>query len=309
MGGKVKTREIARRLRAQGKSLNEIVGRLHVSKSSASIWVRDVRLTLLQKQKLKEKELRCGLKGLKKVHKKWQEYHLLHPKINKGPRWPQRSVENFFDTWTPEMAYVLGYFAADGCMYRNNRGSYYIGFTSTDPELIETVKEIMEVTNRIEEYQSPKENHQRRYALQIGSKKIFQRLLELGFTPRKSLTLKFPNIPNNVLGDFVRGHFDGDGCAFFGTYKLKDRRKPKNTLLASFTSGSRAFLVALQRRLVEQLGMGKGCLRVRHEGAYNLGYSLKDARQLYNFMYPTGTVPHLRRKKVKFEKAFSIMGP
>lgn len=301
--------EKARKLRAQGKSLNEIVHLLHVSKSSASIWIRDVRLTPVQKQKLKQKELRCGLKGLKKVHKKRQEYRLLHPKIIKGPRWPQRSVENFFDAWTPNMAYVLGYFAADGCMYRNNRGSYYIGFTSTDPELIETVKEMMGVTNRIEEYQSPKENHQRRYTIQIGSKKIYQRLLELGFTPRKSLILKLPNIPNNVLGDFVRGHFDGDGCAFFGTYKLKDRIKPKHTLLASFTSGSRVFLAALQRRLIQQIGIGKGCLRIRREGAHNLGYSLRDARQLYNFMYPTDTVPHLERKKAKFEKAFSIMDP
>jgi hypothetical protein len=40
--GKVREREEARRLRAEGKTLLEIATTLHVSESSASIWVRDV---------------------------------------------------------------------------------------------------------------------------------------------------------------------------------------------------------------------------------------------------------------------------
>jgi hypothetical protein len=43
--GKVREREEARRLRAEGKTLLEIATTLHVSKSSASIWVRDVPFT------------------------------------------------------------------------------------------------------------------------------------------------------------------------------------------------------------------------------------------------------------------------
>lgn len=43
--GKVKEQEAARRLRAKGCTLNEIVRALGVSKSSASLWVRDVEFT------------------------------------------------------------------------------------------------------------------------------------------------------------------------------------------------------------------------------------------------------------------------
>lgn len=31
----------------------------------------------------------------------------------------QKELSEFFNRWTPEMAYVLGFFAADGSMYEN----------------------------------------------------------------------------------------------------------------------------------------------------------------------------------------------
>ncbi len=40
--GKLAEREQARELRAQAWTINEIVAELHVSKSSVSVWVRDV---------------------------------------------------------------------------------------------------------------------------------------------------------------------------------------------------------------------------------------------------------------------------
>jgi len=43
--GKVREQEEARRLRAQGKTLAKIAQQLHVSKSSVSLWVRDVPFT------------------------------------------------------------------------------------------------------------------------------------------------------------------------------------------------------------------------------------------------------------------------
>lgn len=46
----------------------------------------------------------------------------------------QRFIETFFDSWSSDMAYVLGFFAADGHMYKNKNGSCYVCFTSTEPE-------------------------------------------------------------------------------------------------------------------------------------------------------------------------------
>lgn len=55
---KVKEKKLARKLRRQGWSLNEIRGKLKVAKSSVSIWVCDIELTEKQKQELSRKGIK-----------------------------------------------------------------------------------------------------------------------------------------------------------------------------------------------------------------------------------------------------------
>lgn len=47
-------RESAQQLRRDGHSLNEIVQRVPISKSTASLWVRDIELTPDQLQRLRD---------------------------------------------------------------------------------------------------------------------------------------------------------------------------------------------------------------------------------------------------------------
>lgn len=54
-------KEKARRLRAEGLSYKEILKQVKVSKSSISLWCRDVPLTKAQKKRLKEKRPQAGL--------------------------------------------------------------------------------------------------------------------------------------------------------------------------------------------------------------------------------------------------------
>ena len=53
----------------------------------------------------------------------------------------------------------------------------------------------------------------------ISNKHLWETLNSYGCTPRKSLTLKFPNIDSKLKRHFVRGYFDGDGS--FGVYGTK----------------------------------------------------------------------------------------
>jgi hypothetical protein len=39
---------------------------------------------------------------------------------------------DFFKNWSPEMAYILGFFAADGTMIKNRRGAHFIELEITD---------------------------------------------------------------------------------------------------------------------------------------------------------------------------------
>jgi len=55
---KLKERKIARKLRKQGYSIKEICKKAGLAKSSVSIWVRDIKLTLKQKQNLSEKGIK-----------------------------------------------------------------------------------------------------------------------------------------------------------------------------------------------------------------------------------------------------------
>lgn len=229
---------------------------------------------------------------------------------NLSQRWPKREVEPFFDKWSENMAYVLGYFAADGSMYRNKRGSCYVAFTSTDKVLLNTVKKIMKASNEVEVYKAMQKNWNLRYTLQIGSKKIFARLLRLGFTPKKSLTLKYPPVPDKLLGHFLRGYFDGDGCATFTYCKRKNRNNLQKVLNIRIRCGNKKFIQTLQDKLTRITHIGKGGLYFQ-SSTYLLVYSAKDVIKLYSFMYPRLDVPCLKRKRdilIEGLKAFNV-GP
>lgn len=229
-------------------------------------------------------------------------------KPKKSNRWPERSVETFFDAWNNEMAYILGYFAADGSMYKNKRGSCYVSFTSTDKELIQLVKLLTQASNAIESYKNPNHNWKQRYVLQIGSKKLYNKLLQLDFTPKKSLTLSFPVIPETFLGDFLRGYFDGDGCASFAYYKRKQRNTVQKILNIRIRCGSKKFIQKLQNKITKVTQIATGRLYF-HGGAYELVYGAKDVLKLYSFMYPKSDVPCLQRKRnilIKGFEAFNL---
>ncbi|MFC1597946.1 hypothetical protein ACFL2M_00230 [Patescibacteria group bacterium] len=52
---KVKEKRLARKLRSQGQSINEICEELGVAKSSVSVWVRDIKLSKKQEKQLSKK--------------------------------------------------------------------------------------------------------------------------------------------------------------------------------------------------------------------------------------------------------------
>ncbi len=226
------------------------------------------------------------------------------PKLVK--HYPKRYVETFFDNWSPEMAYILGYFAADGSMHKNRRGGCYISFTSCDLELIQIVKNILKVSNRIETYQPKHLNWNSRYNLQIGSKIVFKKFLRIGFTPAKSLSLVFPAIPDNLVHHFIRGYFDGDGNAYHKLSKRGGRNGYAKHLHLSFRCGSKQFLETMKTK-IECLYKTSGSLYY-HSKAFSLAYSGKNVVKLYRSLYPNTQAPHLERKRLTLEKGMGVFG-
>lgn len=215
--------------------------------------------------------------------------------------------ENFFKKWSPEMAYVLGFFAADGSMYKTKRGTHFIEFQITDKELLKQIRKLF-VSNHKVTMRNRKKEWKPLYRLQIGSKVMFGDLIKLGMTQRKSKTLKFPDIPVDHLSHFVRGYFDGDGNVWSGLMHKTDRKKPSKTLMAGFTCGSKEFLVSLMKALKARGGLIGGSLQY-HSRAYRLHYSTADAARLYKFMSYGNNRLGLERKSLVFERFLRRRGP
>ncbi|MCR4281095.1 MAG: LAGLIDADG family homing endonuclease [Candidatus Kaiserbacteria bacterium] len=222
---------------------------------------------------------------------------------------PRTLDQDFFKTWSPEMAYVLGFFAADGTMIANKRGAHFIEFHITDKHLLFQIRALLGSNHKIATRIEHNPRHKTGYRLQIGSKEIFNDLLRLRMTPAKSLTLRLPRISKTLQKDFVRGYFDGDGCVYFAFLKCADRKKPRPVFQSIFTCGSRLFLEELLR-LLRRHGISRGTIRTKKHG-FDLLLSYRDSLALFHLMYDTvsATGLFLPRKYKIFRKAIKTLYP
>lgn len=118
-----------------------------------------------------------------------------------------RIPNNFFKIWTHEMAYVLGYWWADGNMLQASNGKR-VCFTSKDREYLELIAQVIgvgRVTSKGGAY----------YELAIKRADMYDDLLLLGGLPRKSLIAPWVAPPSQFLRPFVRGFIDGDGSLYW----------------------------------------------------------------------------------------------
>lgn len=121
--------------------------------------------------------------------------------------------EKFFDTWSDEMAYVLGVIAADGCVAFNHGYVVSLGVAVKDIAWLMDIKKIIDTDQPL--YTHPRQLY---VNLRMNSKYLVNQLISMGITPRKSKTLKFPDVPEKYISHFIRGYFDGDGCIHFNPY-------------------------------------------------------------------------------------------
>ena len=199
--------------------------------------------------------------------------------------------EKFFDTWSSDMAYVLGLLFTDGCVSKAGT----VALSINDLDLLEAVRLAMQSTHKIE-----LSKHQKNlYVFHFARENMVQRLNELGLVPNKSLTVKFPDVPFEYVPDFLRGVFDGDGSVFF------DKRNRRAQLVSTFVSGSQCFMIALENNL-NKLGLPRRKM-YKHETkngySYTIAYGHKDSMRLFSILY--GNIENgifLKRKYERFLK-------
>lgn len=189
--------------------------------------------------------------------------------------------ENYFKTWTRNMAYMLGFWFADGCIYGGKM--FDITVHAKDKYILKQFAKELQYEGNIYDYVD-------RQACRINFScvVIYRDLIALGGTENKSLTVQFPNVPKEFLPDFIRGYFDGDGCIM----NLKGGR-----INSAFTCGSYDFLMSLWRILKEEAGVEGGSYDA---SCYSLKFGKKDSIKIGEYIYQNNPELFLERKKLKF---------
>jgi len=148
----------------------------------------------------------------------------------------------FFETWTEESAYVVGFFAADGWVSKRGPESVRIGFGQKDDDILFSIKEAIGVGDVY-----VRQTGMHRYYIQ--SVAVYERLCEIfgADVQRKCHTLQWPDIPDEYARHFIRGAVDGDGSWH--------RRKQDDLWSFQYATSSEVFALALKREVERLTGI------------------------------------------------------
>ncbi len=202
---------------------------------------------------------------------------------------------DFFKSWSDEMAYVLGFIAADGNICKTGR-AHVLHIACDDKDIIEKIKKALRYEGII--HQKVRFNGKISYSLRICDIILFQDLQLLNITERKSLTVIPPAMPEKYLRHFIRGYFDGDGSV-----SLRNSQYPSRLIVDIYTAslGMATFLYEKIKPITEDTYTGKIRITLAHQKTkyYVIRLGHNAAMKLFSYMY-TGTNFYLERKYKKF---------
>lgn len=207
-----------------------------------------------------------------------------------GPALSRRSFPSGHVDWSQELAYAVGLIATDGCL-----SGRAITFTNTDRQLVETFVQCVGQTVKIGVQYKPRRLPA--YRAQLGNRTLFDWLISIGVTQRKSLTIGAIAVPDEFFLSVVRGLVDGDGSVRNYWYTVPKGTRPYEALVVLFHSASRQHLDWLQSELTRLHGF-RGALFLKGQRPHDvhvLKYSTKEAQRLLPLLYPEGA-PCMRRK-------------
>lgn len=209
--------------------------------------------------------------------------------------------QDFFKTWSSDMAYVLGFVVADGCIIKrkDRMNSYVFNITSKDKSILLKIREVLDSDHPIGiKFNSQKISYNQ---IQICDREICRDLMNLGICPRKTYNLGPIKVPDKYFSDFVRGFFDGDGTVYIynvnGTPQIK----------VGFVSASLTFLTELNKQLCKNLRIPLKSIHKTIDQKrktmvqFSICFYIDDCEKLYKFMYENASI-FLDRKYRIFKK-------
>lgn len=127
--------------------------------------------------------------------------------------------DNYFKVQSHNMAYILGFLAADGGVSKKSN-HFSIDIQRIDEEILYKIKEEINYEGPIEHYINNSGHEYSR--LRVCSYIIKQDLVHYGIVPHKTFTLVPPTfLDEQYFISYIRGYFDGDGCIWINYEKYK----------------------------------------------------------------------------------------
>lgn len=112
---------------------------------------------------------------------------------------------------TPEKAYILGFWYADGYNYQNGRYRIVLNLQEDDKHILDSIKRVLKYEGELL-FDKKTGNRKNQYRLSINNKGLSLGLSKHGCMQTKTEKLKFPNfLSDKLIPHFIRGYFDGDG--------------------------------------------------------------------------------------------------
>ena len=209
-----------------------------------------------------------------------------------------------FECPEPIFWYAVGLIAADGCLSGDGR---HVNITAKDGRYLADLRDALGVSCRVTRCYGS--SGQAVHRLQIGSRVLYARLLAIGLTPRKSLTIPALSVPDERFGDFLRGEIDGDG-------NIRRWRHPTNgreQWAIRIYGASEPFIRWLQAT-VERLWRVKGFVYHRkpqsehHHVLHTLKYGKLAARVILEQCYYQGAFALARKRKLAEQCVAATVG-
>jgi hypothetical protein len=212
-----------RELIIEGKSYDEIIKVINVSKPSLSRFVKKENL-IYKSPNLKKYDytyidslLRQGKKPLeisRILNVPYPSIGSISKKLGYNFLKDHGNIRYFQFIDSKIKAYLLGFIAADGYVVKNSNSSsitFGVQINERDREILDLLKKEIGCENKVHLLKS------KMVRFTITDSSLIKDLYSLGITQRKSKTLcnVLQNIPEEYAIDFIAGYFDGDGSVSF----------------------------------------------------------------------------------------------
>ena len=185
---------------------------------------------------------------------------------------------------TPEQAYWLGLLWADGSVWQRPGCDSYtlkLELQLRDAELID------DFANAIDSFIRPRRTKQNTYRLDIHNYYLCQDLIDHGIVPDKTHSSSFPVCKQDIMPDFLRGVFDGDGSVWL-----------EQKSLGFNIAGNRALCMFVKN----YFGFGSvSCCGNKNQTHMWRSCGKNVVQKFYDTIYYNDDVPCLKRKRHIFE--------